>query len=321
MRLSVQNLQLAYPNMRLTGMKAVDGVSFDLQPAEAFGIVGESGCGKSSLAKMIAGLAGQRAQTAGEVHLDGRRIDHQSQREWRFTRQRLQYVFQDPLGALDPRMAIRAQVRAPLDIHGIGERRERTARAVALLTSVGLDAHLHDSPPLALSGGQRQRVVLARALASGPDVLLCDEPVSALDVSVQAQILTLLGEVRKRLGLTMLFISHDLAVVRYICQRVAVMYLGRFVEIGDIDDVFGAPAHPYTRALIDSVPGANRGGRLRLKGNASSSGTRPQGCAFAARCPMAAARCLEEDPALAPLPDRESRRVACHFPLRSEAAA
>ncbi len=320
-RLSVRDARLAY-HAAGGPVPAIDGVSFHLMPGETLGIVGESGCGKSSLARLITGLADRAALVSGEVRLDGQRIDGLGRSAWHPIRRRLQYVFQDPLGALDPRMSILAQVREPLDIHRIGPRGERRAKAERLLASVGIGEHLHRSAPVEISGGQRQRVVLARALILEPDVLLCDEPVSALDVSIQAQVLALLGRLRDELGLTTLFISHDLAVVRHISQRVAVMYLGRFVETGPVDAVLARPAHPYTRALIDAVPGARRRGtRFRLAGETPKPSERPKGCALARRCPMAEARCHAEVPALTAHPTDPSRAAACHFPALAEAAA
>ncbi|MGF1447214.1 MAG: ABC transporter ATP-binding protein [Pikeienuella sp.] len=320
-RLSVRNARLSYHSAD-GPVAAIDGVSFELAAGETLGVVGESGCGKSSLARLITGLADRAALVSGEVRLDGQRIDGLGPAAWRPIRRRLQYVFQDPLGALDPRMSILAQVREPLDIHNAGPRRARTETAARLLQAVGIGAHLHRSAAVEISGGQRQRVVLARALILKPDLLLCDEPVSALDVSIQAQILALLDRLRDELGLTTLFISHDLAVVRHISQRVAVMYLGRFVEVGPVDAVLARPAHPYTRALIDAVPGRGRGRtRFRLTGETPKPAARPQGCALAGRCPSAAARCRAEDPSLAAHPSDPARTVACHFPETAKVAA
>ncbi|MGP1255138.1 MAG: oligopeptide/dipeptide ABC transporter ATP-binding protein [Kiloniellales bacterium] len=325
-RLSVRDVRLGYSRRGQLRVNVVDGVSFDLWAGETFGVVGESGCGKSSLAKSITGLTGPHAKVEGEVRLDGVRIDDQDARAWKATRRRLQYVFQDPLGALDPRMSVLSQVREPLDVHGIGPARERKQRAAKLLNDLGVGLQLHGHAPVELSGGQRQRVVLARALVLEPDIVLCDEPVSALDVSIQAQILTLLAGLQKDFGLTMLFISHDLAVVRHVSQRVAVMYLGRFVEVGEIDAVFARPAHPYTRALIAAAPrAADRRGRserrIRLEGETPSPAARPEGCAFAGRCPVAQPLCRSDDPALKPLALSGGRAVACHFPFALEAAA
>ena len=312
-KLAVRDAQIAYPGRRGRPVTAVDGVSFEVAAGETLGIVGESGCGKSSLAKLIVGLV----HGGGQVLLDGRRIDDRSRSDWRGLRRRLQYVFQDPLGSLDPRMAVFSQVREPLDIHRIGTPDDRNARTTEMLEAVGIGAHLFKAAPVALSGGQRQRVVLARSLALAPEILVCDEPVSALDVSVQAQVLGLLAGLRDRFGLTMLFISHDLAVVRHVSHRVAVMYLGRIVELGDIDTVFARPAHPYTGALLDAVPrlGGKRE-RIRLRGETPAPGERPTGCAFAGRCPSATPLCMEQDPALSMHAD--GRSVACHHPFSME---
>ena len=304
-RLSVRDVRLGYSRRGQLRVNVVDGVSFDLRAGETFGVVGESGCGKSSLAKSITGLTGPHAKLEGEVRLDGVRIDNQDARA---------------------RMSILAQVREPLDVHNIGPPRERRERAAKLLNDLGVGFQLHGHAPVELSGGQRQRVVLARALILEPDLVLCDEPVSALDVSIQAQILTLLAGLQKDFGLTMLFISHDLAVVRHVSQRVAVMYLGRFVEVGEIDAVFARPAHPYTRALMAAAPSAaDRVGRsrrrIRLEGETPSPAARPEGCAFAARCPVAQPLCRSDDPPLKPLALSGERAVACHFPFALEAAA
>ncbi|MEO0823111.1 MAG: oligopeptide/dipeptide ABC transporter ATP-binding protein [Pseudomonadota bacterium] len=315
-RLAVTDLTVTYRDRQRRALRAVDGVSLTVARGETLGIVGESGCGKSSLARRVVGLAGEGG---GTVLYDGQRIDSLDAAAWKPLRRRIQYVFQDPLGALDPRMSVRAQVAEPLTIHGLGDRAAQRAKAEALLADVGIAPHLFEAAPSALSGGQRQRVVLARALVLEPELLLCDEPVSALDVSIQAQILCLLEDLRARHALTMLFISHDLAVVRHVSHRVGVMYLGRIVETGAVDDIFARPAHPYTRALLDAAPrSGGRASRLRLEGETPSAADRPRGCAFAARCPARRARCLEDDPALTA---QNGRAVACHFPYALEAAA
>jgi peptide/nickel transport system ATP-binding protein len=314
-RLSVRNGTVTYKDRDGVPFNALDGVSFDVLPGQTLGIVGESGCGKSSLAKLIAKLT---PLFQGTVRLDGERIDHYGVKQWKPLRRRLQYVFQDPLGALDPRMSIMKQVREPLDIHNIGTKRERERRAIELMDAVGIGKHLYKNSPVEISGGQRQRVVLARALVLQPEVLLCDEPVSALDVSIQAQVLSLLTELRDRLGLTMVFISHDLTVVRHVSHQVAVMYLGRFVEMGEIDQVFHKPAHPYTRALLDALPRlGGQNSRIRLKGETPSPRSRPAGCGFAPRCPAVIQVCREKDPSLISLV--EGRFVACHSPFATEA--
>jgi peptide/nickel transport system ATP-binding protein len=313
-RLSVRDGSVSYQDRDGLTFNALDRVSFDVQSGETLGIVGESGCGKSSLAKLIIHLTpGAR----GAIFLDGKRIDTCNAREWKPLRRRLQYVFQDPLGALDPRMSILKQVREPLDIHCIETKEQREARAEELLHAVGIGPHLYKSSPVEISGGQRQRVVLARTLVLNPDVLLCDEPVSALDVSIQAQVLSLLAELRDKFGLTMIFISHDLTVVRHISHRIAVMYLGRFVEMGDTDCVFHKPAHPYTRALLDALPRlGGRANRIRLRGETPSPRSIPEGCRFAPRCVVAGTVCRKKDPLLTPV--GEGRSVVCHFPFATE---
>ncbi len=313
-RLRVTDGSVVYRDRTGTPFSALHRISFSVLPGKTLGVVGESGCGKSSLAKLIANLT---AGKSGNVYLDGQRIDTCSERQWKHLRRRMQYVFQDPLGALDPRMPMLQQVREPLNIHRIGEAGERREVAEKILRQVGIDDSLFNRPPLHLSGGQRQRVVLARALVLRPDVLLCDEPVSALDVSVQAQVLKLLIEFQTRLGLTMLFISHDLAVVRHISHRIAIMYLGQIVELGDVDDVFTRPSHPYTRALLDAVPRfSERRKRLLLRGETPSPLHRPLGCSFYPRCPFAENICRKEVPRLTALGG--GRTAACHFPFIAE---
>jgi peptide/nickel transport system ATP-binding protein len=296
--------------------EALTAVDLAVTYGETLGVVGESGCGKSTLAKRLLGLL----PGEGEVVFDGRRVDAADRRALRQLRRRMQYVFQDPLGSLDPRQVVLAQVREPLDIHGLGPRGDRTARARALLEEVGVGPHLLHRGPRALSGGQRQRVGLARALVLEPELLICDEPVSALDSSVQAQVLALLERLRDARGLTMLFISHDLAVIRHVSHRVAVLYRGRLVEEAPSEALFARPAHPYTRALLDAVPRLHgrRGDRLRLAGE-SSAPAAGRGCPFAPRCPIARPRCREEAPAFAPV--APGRRVACHLPFEIDAAA
>lgn len=315
-QLSVRDLFVDYAAKGRAPHRAVHGVSFDIAPGETLGVVGESGCGKSSVAKRIMGLV----PGGGEVRLSGARIDGASTADWRPLRRRMQYVFQDPLGALDPRMSILAQVREPLDIHRVGERAERAVRAATLLDEVGIGPHLHGQKPPELSGGQRQRVVLARALILDPEMLLCDEPVSALDVSIQAQVLTLLDDLRQRRTLTMLFISHDLAVIRHVSDRVGVLYMGRLVEMGPTDQVFADPAHPYTRALLDAAPQiGRRGARIRLQGEAGeATAGAAEGCPFAPRCAAATSACATP-PELSQV--AEGQIAACHRPYALRAAA
>ena len=296
---------------RKAALKAVDGVSFAVRKGEALGIVGESGCGKSTTAKLVLNIT---SPTSGRIMFDGRDIAGCSPAEWRALRRDMQFVFQDPLGALDPRMRIIDQTSEPLLIHGIGTAAEQRDQAAELLISVGLTEHTFGRYPHELSGGQRQRVVLARALILGPRLLVCDEPVSALDVSIQAQVINLLAEIRERLGLTLIFISHDLSVVRHVCDRVAVMYLGKIVELAEGETLFETPGHPYTQALLSAIPipepGAERK-RIFLAGDPPSPIDVPSGCCFHTRCPAAKPVCAEREPELKPL--RDGQQVACHF--------
>ncbi|MGJ5039877.1 ABC transporter ATP-binding protein [Bradyrhizobium sp. SZCCHNRI1058] len=295
---------------RAASVHAVDGLSFSIQKGETLGIVGESGSGKSTTGRMVLGL---EPPDRGSVRFDGAPIAAPGSAAWRAQRARMQMIFQDPLGALDRRLPVAAQIREPLDIHDIGTAAERDARVHELLQAVDLNDGHGARYPGALSGGQRQRIVLARALATKPDFLVCDEPVSALDVSIQAQVVNLLVDLQARLGLTMLFISHDLRVVRQISSKVAVMYLGRIVEYGDADDLFARPQHPYTQALVSAspAPGRRSTSRIVLTGDPPNPAARPAGCAFHPRCSHATARCANEVPALTAL-DRQ-RQVACHL--------
>jgi peptide/nickel transport system ATP-binding protein len=292
-------------------VKAVDEVSFAIDRGEVLGIVGESGCGKSSVAKAILGI---HPPQSGSVRLGDTELTKLSSAAWREMRRKIQYVFQDPLNALDPRMKVLDQVIEPLTIHGLGSGRSRADKARKMLDAVGLgETHLAKFPH-ELSGGQQQRVVLARALILEPEILLCDEPVSALDVSIQAQVVKLLQKLRVEFGLTILFISHDLSIVRFLCDRVAVMYLGRIVEIADTRDLFGDPRHPYTKALISAIPipvPGRRGDRILLEGEPPSPVDLPTGCRFNPRCRHRAAPCLHIEPALDGLGG--NHRVACHL--------
>ncbi len=289
-------------------IRAVDGVSFTLSAGETLGIVGESGSGKSTTGRVVLGL---EPADAGSVAFDGAAMPAAGTATWRRQRARMQMIFQDPLGALDRRLPIAPQVREPLDIHEIGDEKARAARVADLLDRVGLSADHGRRFPHELSGGQRQRAVLARALATKPDFLVCDEPISALDVSIQAQVVNLLVDLQADLGLAMLFISHDLRVVRQVSRRVAVMYLGRIVEEGDADDLFARPVHPYTRALVSAAPtpGRRMADRVVLVGDPPDPADRPSGCAFHPRCPMAMSRCREVEPRLTEV--APGRRAAC----------
>jgi peptide/nickel transport system ATP-binding protein len=293
-----------------SAVHAVDGVSLSVAPGRTLGIVGESGCGKSTTGRLALGL---EAPDAGQVRFDGQPMPKPHAPAWRALRARMQMVYQDPLAALDRRMTIAAQVAEPLAIHGIGTAADRRDRVAALLEDVGLRPDQASRHPHALSGGQRQRAVLARALATNPALLVCDEPVSALDVSIQAQVVNMLSDLQAARGIAMLFISHDLKVVRQISHEVAVMYLGRVVEQGDPDLIFADPVHPYSRALVSAVPvpGARSRDRIVLTGDPPNPADRPPGCAFHPRCPVAVARCARDTPVLETLAD--GRSVACHL--------
>ncbi|MCO6187751.1 ABC transporter ATP-binding protein [Rhizobium sp. L1K21] len=292
-------------------LKAVDGVSFDLARGEVLGLVGESGCGKSTTARLT---LGQLPPSAGEVIFEGKTVPSSRTQQWRNLRRHMQMIYQDPLGALDRRLPIIEQIAEPYTIHGIGgSRAERREKAQALMLQVGLRPDQASSYPHELSGGQRQRVVIARALALEPRLLVCDEPVSALDVSIQAQVLNLLDDLRRKTGFSALFISHDLKVVRQMADRVAVMYLGRIVEEGPPEDVFHAPLHPYTQALVSAAPSihGNRGrNRIVLSGDPPNPVNVPGGCPFHPRCPVAVVRCRTDVPSLSREGDRA---VSCHL--------
>ncbi|HYH42571.1 MAG TPA: oligopeptide/dipeptide ABC transporter ATP-binding protein [Burkholderiales bacterium] len=293
---------------------AVDGVSFDIAGAETLALVGESGCGKTTVGRLVLGLD---APTSGDVLFQGRAVTALAPREWRAQRQALQMVFQDPLGALDPRMTVAQQVREPLEIHGIGAAAKRSEAVNEMLSAVGLSTDFARRYPHELSGGQQQRVNVARALIMNPRLIVCDEPVSALDVSVQAQVVNLLASLQHERGVAYLFISHDLKVVRHLAHRVAVMYLGQIVELAARETLFQRPLHPYTQALIAAVPVPDpdqRRGRALVHGDPPSPLAPPPGCRFHTRCPLAEPICRERTPALEALPD--GHRVACHVALR-----
>jgi oligopeptide transport system ATP-binding protein len=295
-------------------LRAVDGVDLELHRGEAVGLVGESGSGKSTLARALAGLlpTGQ-----GEVRLAGRRLPA---RRSRADHRRIQMVFQDPYSSLNPRMTVGGMLGELLRVHDVVPRNEVAQTSGALLTMVGLDPGALTAYPRQFSGGQRQRVAIARALALRPDILIADEPVSSLDVSVQATILNLLRDLRTELDLTLLLIAHNLAVVRHLCDRVAVMYLGRIIEVAPAETLLRAPRHPYTRALISAIPrlsaatsAAAATAGPALAGDPPSPLRLPSGCRFRTRCPLAQPVCEREDPALTRSPDHPGHSVACHF--------
>ncbi|MDO9711595.1 ABC transporter ATP-binding protein [Paracraurococcus lichenis] len=295
--------------LRRPGVQALRGVDIAVARGEAVGVVGESGSGKSTLGRLLLGLL---PPSAGTVRFDGQDLQSASRAEWRRLRRRMQIVFQDPFGSLDPRRRVGAQILDGIAIHGLLPAAKRARRLEELLRQVGLDPAQAGRFPHEFSGGQRQRIGIARALATGPEFLVADEPVSALDVSIQAQVMALLAELRRQLGLALLFISHDLPVVRQLCDRVAVLYLGRVMEEGPAELLFRAPAHPYTRALLSATPRLDprqRPPRIPLLGEPPSPASPPSGCVFRTRCPHAAADCAAVVPVLQPF--GESRRVAC----------
>jgi oligopeptide/dipeptide ABC transporter ATP-binding protein len=305
-------------------VRAVDGVSFDVRQGETLGLVGESGCGKSTIARAVLRLD---PPTAGSVTFRGRDLADLEAGELRAARSDMQMIFQDPYASLNPRMTVGRAIREPLDIHRIGAAAARDDRVVALLEQVGLSADLANRYPHEFSGGQRQRVGIARALATHPSLVVADEPISALDVSIQAQIVNLLLDLKDSLGLTYLFIAHDLSMVRHVSDRVAVMYLGRLAELGSAEDVFRQPRHPYTRALVAAVPvpdpHSGAGARPEpLRGEVPSPADPPSGCSFHTRCPHATSLCRERVPEWRDLGDAGGpHHVACHHAEVPEAPA
>jgi oligopeptide transport system ATP-binding protein len=299
-------------------VQAVDGVSLEVRRGETLGLVGETGCGKSTLGRCLTRLYDL---TAGRVEFDGHDISALSRRQMRPYRRRLQLIFQDPYGSLNPRRRVGSIIGDPFAIHDVAEGRERMRQVQELMELVGLNAEHYNRFPSEFSGGQRQRIGIARALALRPELVICDEPVSALDVSIQAQIVNLLADLQSELGLTYVFIAHDLSVVRHVSDRIAVMYLGKIVEIADAKTLFERPRHPYTAALLSALPVpdpdvADARRRILLSGDVPSPVDPPSGCRFHPRCPKAREECSVREPVLeARSGDSSRHRTACHFPI------
>jgi oligopeptide transport system ATP-binding protein len=323
--LSVRRLQVHYSapagwwRKHLT-IRAVDGIDFDLHPSQTLGVAGESGCGKSTLARALVGL---QPVIAGSIRLAGQELTHLDRKAWSKLRRQVQFVFQDPFASLDPRMTVGESVAEPLvNLCPEMSHAQRRQRVSKTLERVGLSGRLLNRFPHEFSGGQCQRIGIARALAVGPDLLICDEPVSALDVSIQAQIINLLKELQRELGLAMIFISHNLSIVRQISDRVLVMYLGKIMEHAGCKELFAHAAHPYTRALLSAipVPESHHGGfrpRVILRGELPSPAFPPSGCVFRSRCPWAVERCARQTPALRRV--GQTHAAACHYADSSRA--
>jgi peptide/nickel transport system ATP-binding protein len=326
--LSAKNLVKDFPvtagvlQRRVGSVSAVADVSFDIRRGDTFGLVGESGCGKTTIGRLIVGLD---PVTSGAISFEGTDLAKASSRTYRRMRRQIQYMFQDSYASLDPRMRAGAILREPLVVQGIGNRQEQQSKVEEMLENVGLPPQAADRYPHEFSGGQRQRLGFARALILQPEVIVADEPVSALDVSIQAQVLNMMRDLQRKMGLTYLFISHDLAVVRYLSTHIGVMYLGKLVEVGPADEVYLTPAHPYTQGLIDSAPVADpeaehAKARSGVRGELPSALTPPSGCRFRTRCPLAQDICAEQEPPLRPFsPDQHL--AACHFPLQTPMSA
>ncbi len=315
----VRNLKMYFPIYRgvlrrqVGEVKAVDDLSFDIFRGETLGLVGESGCGKSSAGRAILRLYDV---TDGQILLDGTDIAPLSGRELRRLRPEMQMIFQDPQASLNPRMTVASIIAEPLDEHRRLDRRARMERVFELMDAVGLDRDFANRFPHEFSGGQRQRIGIARALALNPKFIVCDEPIAALDVSIQAQVVNLLEDLQERMGLTYLFISHDLSMVRHLATRVAVMYLGRIMEIGSRDQLYDDPRHPYTQALLSAVPEPDPAAesdrhRIILEGDVPSPANPPEGCNFCTRCPQVKDICKRETPAFRQMSD--GRFIACHL--------
>ena len=316
----VRNLKKYFPIMHgmiiqqhIGDVKAVDGLSFDIYKGETLGLVGETGSGKTTVGRTILRLY---EPTEGTISFDGVDIASLSESELRKMRQRMQMIFQDPYASLNPRMTVGSIIAAPLEVHNVVKGRAKHERVQELLKLVGLNAEFVNRYPHEFSGGQRQRIGIARALAVNPDLVVCDEPISSLDVSIQAQVVNLLEDLQQRLGLTYLFIAHDLSMVRHISDRMAVMYLGKIVELADRNEIYLKPLHPYTQALMSAVPVpdpdiAEQRHRIILEGDLPSPSNPPVGCNFNTRCPFAQEICFQEDPEFKE--EKPEHWVACHF--------
>ena len=316
----VRNLKKYFPIQRgmiierhVGDVKAVDDVSFDVLRGETLGLVGETGCGKTTVGRTILRLY---EPTGGQVIFDGIDLVTLNEGELRRMRQRMQMIFQDPYASLNPRMTVGSIVSAPLDVHKTAHSKNKSKRVDDLLDMVGLNPEFVNRYPHEFSGGQRQRVGIARALAVSPDLIICDEPISSLDVSIQAQVVNLLEELQRELGLTYIFIAHDLSMVRHISNRIAVMYLGKIMELADRNDIYLDPIHPYTQALMSAVPLPDpdiqkKRKRILLEGDIPSPTNPPVGCNFNTRCPAAKERCFKEDPAFREI--KPGHWAACHF--------
>ena len=316
---SVDGLFLHFPvykgvfRRQVGAVRAVDGVSFDVMRGETLGLVGESGCGKSTTGRTVLGLY---RPTDGAIRFDGVDIAGLGAGAMRRMRPRMQMIFQDPQASLNPRMTVGSIIAEPLIEHGVGDAASRRRRVRELLDAVGMNPDYVNRYPHEFSGGQRQRIGIARALALDPDFIVCDEPIAALDVSIQAQVVNLLEDLQHKLGLTYLFISHDLSMIRHIADRVAVMYLGKMVELADVELLFATPKHPYTKALLSAVPVPDpaveaQRRRIILEGDMPDAVNPPAGCRFCTRCPEAIEKCFSVAPEWRRLED--GRQVACHL--------